>query len=77
MTGFITRWLCAFMLLVLALVAAGLWVLYELGVLRLVNASFNVWVALAALSVLLGIGLSWSHVCRASSGQSDVDNVDM
>lgn len=65
------------MLLVLALVSAGLWVLYDLGVLRLENASFNVWVALAALSFVLGIGLSWSHVRRALSGQSDVDDVDM
>jgi hypothetical protein len=64
------------MLLVLALVGAGLWVLYDLGVLRLDNSSFNVWLALAALSFVLGIGLSWSHVRRALSGQSDMDDVD-
>ena len=65
------------MLLVLALVGAGLWVLYDFGVLRLDNSSMNVWLGLAALSVVLGIGLSWSHVRRALSGQSDVDDVDM
>lgn len=64
------------MLLVLALVGAGLWVLYDLGVLRLDNSSFNVWLALAALSFVLGVGLSWSHVRRALSGQSDMDDVD-
>ncbi|MGJ8625661.1 MAG: DUF6524 family protein [Sulfitobacter sp.] len=64
------------MLLVLALVAAALWVLYDLGVLRLDNSSMNVWLALAALSFVLGIGLSWSHVRRALSGQADMDDVD-
>lgn len=64
------------MVLVLAVVAASLWVLYDLGVLRLDNQSFNGWLALAALSFVLGIGLSWSHVRRALSGQSDMDDVD-
>lgn len=64
------------MALVLALVAAGLWVLYDFGVLRLDNASANLWLALAALSFVLGIGLSWSHVRRALSGQADMDDVD-
>jgi len=65
------------MFLVLALVGAGLWVLYDFGVLRLDNSSFNVWLGLGALSFVLGVGLSWSHVRRALSGQSDVDDVDM
>ncbi|AXI42993.1 DUF6524 family protein [Sulfitobacter sp. SK011] len=64
------------MLLVLAVVAAALWVLYDLGVLRLDNSSMNVWLALAALSFVLGIGLSWSHMRRALSGQADMDDVD-
>jgi hypothetical protein len=64
------------MLLVLALVGAGLWVLYDLGVLRLNDPSFNVWLGLAALSFVLAIGLSWSIVRRALSGQADVDDVD-
>lgn len=63
-------------LLVLAIVTAILWVLFDLGVLRLENPSFNVWLGLAALSLVLGIGLSWSHVRRALSGQSDVDDID-
>lgn len=64
------------MLLVLALVGAGLWVLYDLGVLRLDDPSFNVWLGLIALSFVLAIGLSWSIVRRALSGQADVDDVD-
>ncbi len=64
------------MLLVLALVTAALWVLVDLGVLRLDNPSFNVWLALVALSFVLAIGLSWSIVRRMLSGQADVDDVD-
>lgn len=62
--------------LVLALVAALLWVLYDFGWLSLENRSFNVWIGLVALSLVLGVGLSWSHVRRKLSGQSDMDDVD-
>ena len=65
------------MLLVMALVSAGLWVLYDVGILRLDDPSFNVWLGLFALSFVLGIGLSWSFVRRALSGQADVDDVDV
>jgi high-affinity Fe2+/Pb2+ permease len=64
------------MALVLAVVAAGLWVLYDFGLLALDNSSFNVWLGLIALSLVLGVGLSWSHVRRNLSGQSDMDDVD-
>ncbi len=64
------------MMLVLAVVSASLWVLYDFKVLRLDNASANVWLALAALSLVLGIGLSWSHVRRNLSGQADMADVD-
>ncbi len=64
------------MMLVLALVGAGLWVLYDFGVLRLDDPSFNLWLGLVALSFVLGVGLSWSHVRRALSGQADMDDVD-
>ena len=62
--------------LVLAIVAALLWVLYDFGWLNLENPSFNVWIGLVALSLVLGIGLNWSHVRRKLSGQADMDDVD-
>ena len=62
--------------LVLAIVAALLWVLYDFGWLTLDNRSANVWIGLVALSLVLGIGLSWSHVRRKLSGQADMDDVD-
>ncbi|SLN15858.1 hypothetical protein PEL8287_00691 [Roseovarius litorisediminis] len=62
--------------LILAIVAAVLWVLYDYGILSLENRSLNVWLGLLALSSVLGIGLSWSHVRRKISGQADMDDVD-
>lgn len=64
------------MALVLALAGALVWVLHDLGILKLDNSSMNVWVGLGALSLVLGVGLSWSHVRRSLSGQSDMDDVD-
>ncbi|MEZ5715470.1 MAG: DUF6524 family protein [Paracoccaceae bacterium] len=64
------------MLLVLAVVGALLWVLYDWGWLSLENSTLNTWIGILALSVVLGIGLSWSHVRRSLSGQADIDDVD-
>lgn len=63
------------MILVLALVGASLWVAWDFGLLSLENPSVNAWIGIFALSVVLGVGLSWSHVRRALSGQADVDDV--
>ncbi len=64
------------MALVLAIVAALLWVLYDFGLIRLDNPGANTWIALLALATVLGTGLSWSHVRRRLSGQADMDDVD-
>ncbi|MEM6898037.1 MAG: DUF6524 family protein [Pseudomonadota bacterium] len=63
-------------LLVAALVGACLWVAYDLGLLTLSNPSLNLWLGIVALSLVLGIGLSWSIIRRRLSGQADVDDVD-
>lgn len=63
--------------IVLALVSAILWVLYDFGLVSLDNPNVNTWLAIAALSLVLGVGLSWSHVRRALSGQADMDDVDV
>ncbi len=62
--------------LVLALVGALIWVLFDLGILRLDDPGFVTWLGLFALSLVLGIGLSWSIVRRKLSGQADVDDVE-
>jgi len=64
------------MFLVLAVVGALFWVLYDMGFLTLENNSLNTWLGLFALSAVLGIGLSWSLVRRKLTGQADIDDVD-
>ncbi|WP_397542245.1 DUF6524 family protein [Roseovarius salis] len=64
------------MFMVLAIVAATVWVFYDYGLLSLRDTSQVVWLAIAALALVLGIGLSWSHVRRRLSGQADMDDVD-
>ena len=62
--------------IVLALVGAILWVLYDFGLLSLDDKSINIWLGIVALSLVLGVGMSWSHVRRALTGQADMDDVD-
>lgn len=64
------------MFLVAAVVGALIWVLIDWGILALGNRDQKVWLGLLALSVVLGIGLSWSFARRAMSGQYDVDETD-
>ena len=64
------------MALVLGVVGAGLWVAFDLGWMSFDNPTANTWIALVALSLVLGVGLSWSHVRRRLSGQADMDDVD-
>lgn len=64
------------MILILALVVALLWVLYDFGLLDLQNRTLTVWIGIIALSAVLGIGLSWSIIRRRLSGQADVDDID-
>ncbi|NOX72124.1 MAG: hypothetical protein GXP03_00370 [Alphaproteobacteria bacterium] len=61
--------------LVSAIVAAGVWVLIDLGLLSPASNDLKIWIGLVGLSFVLGIGLSWSHVRRAISGQSDMDDL--
>ncbi len=61
--------------LVSAIVAAGVWVLIDLGLLAPASNDLKIWIGLVGLSFVLGIGLSWSHVRRAISGQSDMDDL--
>jgi hypothetical protein len=64
------------MFLVLALVGAMVWVAYDYGFLTIQNTNALVWLGILATSIVLGIGLSWSFIRRALSGQLDVDDAD-
>jgi len=58
--------------LVAAIVAAAVWTLKDQGILSLDSTAIQIWIALIGLSFVLGIGLSWSHIRRAISGQFDI-----
>lgn len=64
------------MVLILALVGALLWVLFSMNWLTFGNYTFNAWVVILALSLVLAVGMYWSVIWRRMSGQVDVDEVD-
>lgn len=59
-----------------AIFAALVWVLHDLGILALSNRAFTAWLGIAGLSLVLGVGLGWSHIRRRVSGQVDGDDID-
>lgn len=64
------------MALVLGLVAAILWALVYYGLLDLSDPKLSTWIGIFALSLVLGVGLSWSIIRRKLSGQIDMDDVE-
>ena len=63
-------------LVIVAIFAAGLWVLSDWGVLGLENSALNIWLTIFALSLILGVGMSWSILRQRMSGQQTTDEVD-
>jgi hypothetical protein len=61
------------MLLILALLAAAGWVLWDRGLLEVAGDDLPVWLGILAVGLVLGIGMSWSILWRRLSGQIDVD----
>jgi len=49
------------------------WLLIDFGVLKLESAATVTWIVLFCLSVLLAVGVSWSHIWRRLTGQLEVD----
>lgn len=63
-------------LLAAAVFAALLWLLVAQGWLALSSMRAIMWISLFAISVILAVGMSWSHITRRLTGQTDVDEVD-
>ena len=59
-----------------AFFAVIVWLLIHWGVISLTEGSTFQWVVLFALSGVLAIGMSWSHVRRRLSGQYDTDEIE-
>ncbi|WP_456373359.1 DUF6524 family protein [Thiolapillus sp.] len=62
--------------LVIALFGSLIWAMIYYGWLSLENKSMLGYVALSLLSLLLAVGISWSHIRRRITGQIDVDDVE-
>jgi hypothetical protein len=63
-------------LLLLALFAALVWFAVDRGWLKLGGGQVLAWIALVVTGLVLGIGMCWSSLRRALSGQADVDEVE-
>jgi len=57
-------------------VSAIIWLLIDIGLLSLDSVSAVTWVSLVGLSIVLAVGVSWSHVWRRLTGQLNVEDVD-
>lgn len=62
--------------MIVAVIGVLLWVLYDKGLLDPANTTVMTWIGLITLSLILGIGLSWSIIRRRISGQLDTSQVD-
>lgn len=62
--------------LMAALFASIVWWIVSKGWLDVGNRSTMAWIVLLVLGLMLGIGMSWSHIRRRISGQASVDRVD-
>ena len=59
-----------------AFFATLIWVLVDAGLLSLEASTAMTWVVLVMLTLVLAVGMSWSHIRRRMSGQVMVDDVE-
>lgn len=64
------------LLLVAAIIGGVVWWLTDVGVVSVGSVNAMTWVVLLCLSILLSVGLSWSHIWRRLTGQLEVDDDD-
>ncbi len=62
--------------MIVTVIGVLLWVLYDKGLLDPANSTLMTWIGLVGLSLVLGIGLSWSIIRRRISGQVDTRHSD-
>lgn len=62
--------------LVLAISGALVWMLLDFGLVSAGSARGITYVVLICTSLLLAVGMSWSHLSRKLSGQVDMDSTD-
>lgn len=63
-------------LLVTAVCGGVIWLLIDYNIVQASSAKGITRIVLLAISVVLAVGMSWSHLSRRLSGQSDADIVN-
>jgi hypothetical protein len=58
------------------ILGAIIWLLFDIGFLESHSVSAITWIVLVALSAVLAVGVSWSHIWRRVTGQFNVEDVD-
>ncbi len=61
--------------LTVALCAAIVWLLARWNLVSVSSSTSITWIALVVAGLLLGIGMTWSHISRRVTGQVDTDDV--
>lgn len=63
-------------LLAVSLIATSIWVMIDQGWVSLDGSGAITWMILIGLSLVLAVGMSWSHIRRRMTGQLDVDDMN-
>jgi len=81
--GWVVYWIASWralgmlgVILAAVLLGAVIWLLIDIGLLRAESVSAVTWIVLVAISAVLAIGVSWSHIWRRMTGQFNVEDVD-
>ena len=61
------------LVLVGLLLATIVWMLVQFGVVRADSSNTLAWIAIVAVGVALGVGVSWSKIRQSVSGQVEAD----
>lgn len=59
-----------------ALFAAIIWLLVDIGWISLESTGILTWLTLVVISLIMAVGMAWSHVKRRITGQVNVDDVE-
>lgn len=64
------------LILAFAFFGAVLWLVIDAGIVPTDSVESITWIVLWLLSLVLAVGISWSHVRRRLTGQYDTDELD-
>lgn len=63
-------------LLSVGLCAAVVWLLVRWNLVSVASSAAITWIALIVAGLVLGVGMTWSHISRRVTGQVDTDDVE-